>query len=168
MGRGQSGFNKSKAEEQIFSYRDSARNSFQKESRTESVDKNIEAALSQTGSIKLWVDDDLEDRKAPEGWLHVQTVPEALKVLDTGRVSELSLDHDLGDDKLYGRGVDIVDFLCEKDFSGSPLWPSQIRLHTANPHGRDVMLRALQKYNQAYKLSFSSSQPILSLESDPN
>lgn len=64
--------------------------------------------------IRLWLDDDLVDRAAPEGWVHVTTAWQAIEALETGRVVELSLDHDLGDDERYGRGTDVVDFIAEQ------------------------------------------------------
>ncbi len=55
--------------------------------------------------------DDVEDRAGPEGWIHVTTARDAIRLLETGRVVELLLDHDLGDDEGAGRGIDVIDFL---------------------------------------------------------
>ena len=100
------------------------------------------------GDLRVWLDDDLVDRAAPEGWVHVTTAAEATALLDTGRVVELSLDHDLGDDELHGRGVDVVDFIAEQQqVRGRSLWPRYgITLHTANPAGRDAMARTIRRY----------------------
>jgi hypothetical protein len=102
----------------------------------------------RAGEIRLWLDDDLEYRSAPEGWLHVTTAHEAIRVLDTGNVIELSLDHDLGDDDRFGRGIDVVDFIIERqELAGRDLWPRDgITLHTANAYGRDAMARAIRRY----------------------
>jgi hypothetical protein len=43
--------------------------------------------------VKVWLDD---QRAAPEGWVHVRTPEEAIRLLRRGEVEELSLDHDLG------------------------------------------------------------------------
>lgn len=43
--------------------------------------------------IDLWLDD---IRPAPDGWTWVKTVDEAKKLLETGTVRAMSLDHDLG------------------------------------------------------------------------
>ena len=61
---------------------------------------------------------------------------------------ELSLDHDLGDDGLSGRGVDVTDWLAEQqELHGRLLWPRDgITLHTANSHGRDTMARTIERY----------------------
>lgn len=39
-----------------------------------------------------------EERTTPEGWVRVYWPDEAIKLLKTGDVLEISLDHDLGDD----------------------------------------------------------------------
>jgi hypothetical protein len=61
-------------------------------------------------------------------------------------VVALSLDHDLGDDERFGRGIDIVNWLGEQqEVHDRPLWPEEgITLHTANPYGRDAMARAIK------------------------
>ena len=69
----------------------------------------------------------------------------AIKLLDEGNVIELSLDHDLGDDEKFGRGIDVVNWLGEQqEIHDRPLWPEEgITLHTANAVGRDSMARAI-------------------------
>lgn len=98
------------------------------------------------GGLRVWLDDDLIDREAPEGWVHVTTSQAAIELLDTGRVIELSLDHDLSDDELYGRGIDVCNWLGEQQgVFDRRLWPREgITLHTANPYGRDAMARAIK------------------------
>jgi hypothetical protein len=98
------------------------------------------------GQLRVWLDDDLVDRRAPEGWVQVTTAREAIELLDGGEVVELSLDHDLGDDELNGRGIDVVNWLGEQqEVHGRHLWPVQgITLHTANAYGRDAMARAIR------------------------
>jgi hypothetical protein len=100
----------------------------------------------ESGPIRLWLDDDLVDRKSPEGWLQVTTAWAAIEWLDCGVVVALSLDHDLGDDVRFGRGIDVVDWLGEQqEVNDRPLWPEEgIALHTANPYGRDAMARAIK------------------------
>jgi hypothetical protein len=98
------------------------------------------------GPIRLWLDDDLVDRKAPDGWQQVTTAWAAIAWLETGNVVALSLDHDLGDDERFGRGIDVVNWLGEQqEVHNRPLWPKDgITLHTANPSGRDSMARAIR------------------------
>ncbi len=63
------------------------------------------------GDLKVWLDDDLVDRRAPEGWVHLTNVREVCLAILSGRVVELSLDNDLSDDKKYGQGSQVVTFL---------------------------------------------------------
>ena len=101
---------------------------------------------TNTIALRVWLDDDLVDRAAPEGWIHVVTAWEAIELLDTGRVVELSLDHDLGDDDRNGTGSTVVDWIAEqRGVHGRDLWPRDgITLHTANPAGRERMARAIR------------------------
>ena len=48
-----------------------------------------------TAPIKVYLDD---ERATPAGWTRVRWPDEAIALLKTGRVSDISLDHDLGDD----------------------------------------------------------------------
>lgn len=87
--------------------------------------------------MKLWLDD---LRPAPDGWIWAKTVPEAIEILNSHNVSEVSLDHDLGENEQTG-----YDFACELErraFEGQPLplWA----VHSANPTGRDNIVRALK------------------------
>lgn len=76
--------------------------------------------IPDEGPLRVWLDDDVEDRAAPAGWTHVITAREACLLLATGRVAELSLDHDIGaledggDDPRIGNGHQVVDFLDEQ------------------------------------------------------
>jgi hypothetical protein len=105
------------------------------------------------GELRVWLDDDLVDRAAPAGWFHVTDASSACALLATGRVVELSLDHDLGDDDKHGRGIDVVDFLSEQQFAHRrALWPRDgIALHTANPQGREQMARGIERYAAAVR-----------------
>jgi hypothetical protein len=46
--------------------------------------------------MKLYLDD---ERPTPAGWIGVKWPDEAIAYLETGSVTDLSLDHDLGDDE---------------------------------------------------------------------
>jgi predicted nuclease with RNAse H fold len=56
------------------------------------------------GELRLWVDDDLIDRRAPDGWVQVTTAAHTARLLDTRRVVELSLDG-AGDPAVREEGV---------------------------------------------------------------
>jgi len=111
--------------------------------------------------LRVWLDDDLEDRAAPKGWIHVTTAWDAIGLLRTERVVELSLDHDLGDDEANGRGVDVVDFIAEQqEVHGRVLWPRDgITIHSGNPYGRDSMRRTIRRYAPRYRRVSESLSP---------
>lgn len=88
--------------------------------------------------MKLYVDD---IRIAPEGWVQAWNAAQAIKMLSSGEVTELSLDHDLGDPG-QATGYDImlwIEFGVEVNDFILPI----INFHTANPAGRDNMQRCL-------------------------
>lgn len=97
--------------------------------------------------LRVWLDDDLDERPAPDGWTHVTTAWEAIELLGTGRVVELSLDHDLGDDEQFGTGHHVVTYLCEQQIAYNRiLWPRDgLQLHTANARERDMMALTIER-----------------------
>jgi hypothetical protein len=111
--------------------------------------------------VRVWLDDDLVDRAAPEGWRHVTTAWDAIELLESGEVVELSLDHDLGDDERFGRGIDVVDRLVVLHVvHGRDLWPRDgISLHTANPVGRENMARAIRAGCRRCGIRFAETRP---------
>ena len=87
-----------------------------------------------------------DERQTPEGWHRVYWPSEAITLLETGNVEEISLDHDLGDDE-RGTGYDVVLWIEEavalRNFS-----PPKITVHSANSSAREKMLagvRAIEK-----------------------
>jgi len=90
--------------------------------------------------MKVWLDD---ERKMPEGFdIHVFTAREAITLLATGKVTFISLDHDLGDEK-NGTGYDVACYLEEAAFSET-IGPLQVQIHSANPVGRMRMQQAIE------------------------
>jgi hypothetical protein len=82
----------------------------------------------------VWLDD---SRTMPEGYeVHVKTAEEAIKLLMSGEVSFISLDHDLGDGN--GSGSQVALYIEEHAWRGT-LNRLAWRLHTANPVGREYM-----------------------------
>lgn len=59
--------------------------------------------------MKIYLDD---IRDAPESWVRVFGPEEVIKFLMTNEVEEISLDHDLGDDK-HGTGYDVIKWIEE-------------------------------------------------------
>jgi hypothetical protein len=93
------------------------------------------------GDLCVWLDDDLNDREAPEGWVHLTTVREVCLTILGGRVVKLSLDNDLGDDEKFGQGYQVVKFLLAlQGEAGIYRWPRDwLRIHSANRARMDAM-----------------------------
>lgn len=91
-------------------------------------------------SLKVYLDD---ERIAPEGWVQVRWPDEAIKLLQTGSVSHLSLDHDLGDDQ-RGTGYDVLLWIEQEVVLSKFIPPSNIKVHSANPAARKRMLVAIE------------------------
>lgn len=84
--------------------------------------------------MKVYLDD---ERSTPVGWVRVYWPDEAVTLLSTGEVSELSLDHDLGDDE-RGTGYDVVLWI-EEAVALHGFNPPIIRVHSANSSAREKM-----------------------------
>ncbi|MFA6904438.1 MAG: cyclic-phosphate processing receiver domain-containing protein [Gallionellaceae bacterium] len=54
--------------------------------------------------MKVFLDD---ERNTPDGWIRVRWPNEAISLLETGKVTHISLDHDLGND-FRGTGYDVL------------------------------------------------------------
>lgn len=90
--------------------------------------------------MKLWVDD---LRPAPEGWTWAKTSEVAITALalfmgTEKTITELSLDHDLGEDDTT---LPVVDWMAEHD-----LWPAIVRVHSMNPVGVANLTRTINRY----------------------
>lgn len=89
--------------------------------------------------MKVWLDD---RRSAPAGWIWVYWPIEAIALLETGKVTELSLDHDLGDDE-HGTGYDVVLWV-EREVITNGFAPPAIHIHTQNSSAREKMLAGVR------------------------
>lgn len=89
--------------------------------------------------MKVYLDD---ERVAPAGWVQVRWPEEAIGLLQTGRVTELSLDHDLGDDA-RGTGYDVLLWI-EEQVACNEFVPPAINIHSANPAARQRMEAAVR------------------------
>lgn len=90
--------------------------------------------------LKLWLDD---IRPMPLRFdVHVKTAQDAIDILKTGNVEEVSLDHDLGDDSGVGSGYDVAAWIEEAAYYGAI--PSlKWNVHSANSVGIKNMETAL-------------------------
>ncbi|WP_126223566.1 cyclic-phosphate processing receiver domain-containing protein [Burkholderia ambifaria] len=84
--------------------------------------------------MKVYLDD---ERPTPEGWVRVYWPDEAIRMLETGDVEEISLDHDLGDDE-RGTGYDVILWI-EEAVALRNFRPPRITVHSANSSAADKM-----------------------------
>jgi len=92
--------------------------------------------------IKLYVDD---ERPCPDGWVLARTYAEAIKLIHGRGVAEISLDHDLGEDKTGYSLACAIETMAYEDDSYAP---PTIHVHTANPVGRqniEHVIAAIQR-----------------------
>jgi hypothetical protein len=93
--------------------------------------------------MKVFWDD---ERSTPDGWVRVYWPDEAISLLETGNVAEISLDHDLGDVE-RGTGYDVVLWIEEavvtRDFV-----PPTMSVHSANSSARQKMEMGIQAINR--------------------
>jgi hypothetical protein len=97
--------------------------------------------------MKLYLDD---ERETPEGWVRVLWPDEAIKLLKTGKVSEISLDHDLGDDQ-RGTGYDVILWIEEKVIIHG-FTPPNIKVHSANSSARHKIELGIAIINRFAKI----------------
>lgn len=110
--------------------------------------------------LKIWLDD---CRPAPEGWVSCRWPEEVIEYFKTGRVAEVSLDHDLGDCSYPDRtGYDVLIWI-EKQVSNLTLnWLPEIHIHSSNPpasirmHFAVKSIKILWERNQK-RLNFKKS-----------
>ncbi len=93
--------------------------------------------------MRVFLDD---ERTTPDGWVRAYWPAEVIALLETGKVQELSLDHDLGDDE-RGTGYDVILWI-EEAVALRSFKPPKISVHSANSSAREKMLsgiRAIEK-----------------------
>lgn len=103
--------------------------------------------------MKVFLDD---ERQTPEGWTRVCWPDEAIFLLKTGAVAEISLDHDLGDDT-RGTGYDVIAWI-EEAVVVSGFKSPVIRVHSANPAARERMeagIRSISRLSERNSCSDS-------------
>jgi hypothetical protein len=82
-------------------------------------------------TVRIFLDD---VRPTPEGWHRVYWPDEVIALLQAGGVTEVSLDHDLGDDA-RGTGYDVILWI-EEAVALRGFHPPQLRVHSANAPAR--------------------------------
>ena len=94
--------------------------------------------------MKVYLDD---ERSTPDGWERVFWPDEAIELLKTGKVEEISLDHDLGDDS-RGTGYDVLLWI-EEQVHVNNFKPPKIYVHSANNSASEKMnrgIKSIEKY----------------------
>ena len=98
--------------------------------------------------MKVYLDD---ERSTPLGWQRVYWPDEAIALLETGQVEEISLDHDLGDD-IRGTGYDVVLWI-EEAVATRGFQPPLIKVHSANASARQKMELGIQTIQKIWQAS---------------
>ncbi|MFQ2042800.1 cyclic-phosphate processing receiver domain-containing protein [Aeromonas sp. s11] len=93
--------------------------------------------------MKLYLDD---ERKNPVGWIRVFWPEEAIAWLKTEMVTEISLEHDLGDDD-RGTGYDVILWIENEVMTNHFILP-QIHIHSANVSARIKMELGIMAINK--------------------
>jgi len=91
--------------------------------------------------MKVYLDDarPLDENHSPnDGWVKVMSVNEVITLLQTGLVTELSLDNDLGDQAPHNEGYQVLNWIEEQVYISDFTPPDVMKVHSANS------VRALQ------------------------
>lgn len=97
-------------------------------------------------SIKIYLDD---ERITPEGYKRCYWPNEVIALLITENVSEVSLDHDLGDDE-RGTGYDVLLWIEEQVFTND-YTPPIMKVHSSNSSAVNKMKLAIDNINNYVK-----------------
>lgn len=89
--------------------------------------------------MRVYLDD---ERQTPPGWVRTYWPQETIALLERGEVTELSLDHDLGDDA-RGTGYDVLVWI-ERAVAERGFVPPRMAVHSANPAARQRMAAAIE------------------------
>lgn len=85
--------------------------------------------------MKVFLDD---ERPTPNGWIRTYTPKETITLLQSSKVTYLSLDHDLGDDQGIGTGYDVLLWIEEHVITGDFI-PPTIFIHSSNASAKVKM-----------------------------
>jgi len=93
--------------------------------------------------MRIFLDD---ERPTPQGWVRAYWPEEVIALLKGGDVTEVSLDHDLGDDE-RGTGYDVVLWV-EEAVATSGFVPPKLSVHSANSSARAKMEQGIAKISR--------------------
>jgi|SRR3989304_3310873 len=91
--------------------------------------------------MNIWLDD---QRKAPEGWVHLHNIEEvehlvqAIRGLSDFYIETMSFDFHLSHPK---RGVDVMKYLADQCRQNKTMrfWPKTVLYHSNDPKGVKIM-----------------------------
>lgn len=95
--------------------------------------------VTESTALHVWLDDLRPIRPGYNAL--AKTADEAIKLLETGRVQSISLDHDLGPPEA-GTGYDVAQWIEEAAYEGK-INRLDWNIHSANPVGVSNMRQAL-------------------------
>ncbi len=117
--------------------------------------------------MTVWLDDKLESyRPAPAGWVGVKTAQEAIALLRTGKVEELSLDNDLGDEAIAGSGFDVLEWLETETAMHGFVPPPTIVVHGADESVYPKMLHAISNIARLSSKNLARSRHLVAILDD--
>ncbi len=92
--------------------------------------------MNATAGIRLWVDD---DRSAPEGWVVAKTSAQAIRILSSKKVDEISLDFSLAYMNI-DTTKPVVQWMIDNYF------PAVVHVHTGSPQGRNWLVNTINTH----------------------
>ena len=98
--------------------------------------------------MRLYLDD---YRPTPKDWERAFNAHEAIELLKTGNVEELSLDHDLGPEELTGNGYDVVLWIEEAVALHGFKPPRIMSVHSSNATASERMLLGIASIQKIAK-----------------
>ncbi len=120
--------------------------------------------------MKIYLDD---CREPPDGWILAKTADECIEYLKTGKVTALSLDHDLGEEPTNHVYTDIHGYIGDGLREGKTgytvvewmisnnVFPEHITVHSMNPVGRKKMTDSLYRYKPEYTVIEDQPDPLV-------
>lgn len=90
--------------------------------------------------MKIYLDD-LRENPYPD-FIPIRNAPEAISLVETGEVTHISFDHDLGEPE-NGSGYDVAVRIEELAYHGK-IGRIEWMIHSANPVGRVNIERAMK------------------------
>lgn len=95
-------------------------------------------------TLRIYLDD---ERDTPIGYTRCYWPAEVIKYLESTKVDEISLDHDLGDDDGHGTGYSVLVWIEEMIHTGKMNYLPVLKVHSANPSARIKMQNAINSIN---------------------